>query len=444
MSAFWRSWLGNAPAPDAKYEKEIEQLRQKAPIPSIWLFGKTGSGKTSIVRYLTGARAAIIGEGFRPETKNSRRFDFPDSLEPLLTFIDTRGLGEASYDPGPDIERFAGATQLMVIAVRVTDQALECILEPLRRIRKTSPQRPMILVLTCLHEATGGLDLSSGPDPFTAASGTGSDAQPSTTTDIQPHIRGNAQANSQASTQASAQAATQRPAASAALTELPAASESAVATAAIPTALRTLIDEKVRQFKGLYDAVIPVDLTKPSDGFADPDFGGPRLRRALLDHLPHAYRQALLTLNQKEGRQTMRQQRTRWQVLASSALAASAGAVPVPWVDIPVVLGLQAHLALRIAAIYGHEITPADWAVLSSIAGSRIVVRMAVLEALKFIPLLGMAAGAASSFAFTYALGMSWEWYFAHTRGDNVPSASQLKEVFKEQLKRGHELWRAE
>ena len=63
----------------AAVEKEIEQLRRKAPIPSIWLFGKTGSGKSSIIRYLTGAESATIGEGYRPETKTSRRFDFPDS-----------------------------------------------------------------------------------------------------------------------------------------------------------------------------------------------------------------------------------------------------------------------------------------------------------------------------------------------------------------------------
>lgn len=70
--------------------------------------------------------------------------------------------------------------------------------------------------------------------------------------------------------------------------------------------------------------------------------------------------------------------------------------------------------------------------------------RMAVREALKFIPIVGMAAGAASSFAFTYALGMSWDWYFADIRGGRVPSEKHLKEVFAEQLKRGHELWRAQ
>jgi uncharacterized protein (DUF697 family) len=279
----------------------------------------------------------------------------------------------------------------MIVTVRVTDHALESILEPLRRIRKSAPDRQVLLVLTCLHEAVGNIDLSDGVDPFT------------TLDDDQ--------------------------------TELP---------KSIPEQLQTLIDEKVRQFAGVHDAVIPIDLTRLEDGFVDPDFGGCRLKQAILDRLPHAYRQALLAIDELriEGEST-RQQKARWQVLASSALAGTAGAVPVPWVDIPAVLAIQAHLAVKIAKIYDQELTAARWAILSSAVGSRIALRFAVRETLKFIPWLGMAVGAASSFAFTYALGMSWDWYFADLRKGNVPSPGQLKDVFAAELKRGHELWNA-
>jgi uncharacterized protein (DUF697 family) len=389
MASFWRKWRGKAPTSEGGYEKEIKQLRAKAPIPSIWLFGKTGSGKSSVVRYLTGAEAATIGEGFRPETKTSQRFDFPNSLEPLLTFLDTRGLGEVAYDPQEDIARIAGATQLMIVTVRVTDHALQNIIEPLRSIRKSAPHRPVLLVLTCLHQATGSVDLSAGVDPFK--------------------------------------------------------SEQDKASRVIPEKIQTLIEEKVKQFSGLHDVVVPIDLTKPADGFADPDFGGLRLKQAILDYLPHAYRQALLTLNDSDRpAESYRQKKSRWQVLASSALAASVGAVPFPWVDIPAVLGIQTHLAWRLAKIYDQEITATDWTLLSSAAGSHIALRMGVREVLKFVPFVGMAVSAASSFAFTYALGMTWDWYFADKRGGNVPSAEKLKEVFAEQLQRGHQLWRAE
>lgn len=391
MAEIWKFWRSDPPTNDDDYESEVERLRAKAPIPSLWLFGKTGSGKSSVVQYLTGAEAATVGTGFRPETRTSRRFDFPDSVEPLMTFLDTRGLGEAAYDPSQDIEQFASETQLMIVTVRVTDHALESVLTPLRRIRKSIPGQTMLLVLTRLHEATGSIDLSLGEDPF---------ATPPDATASSPTV---------------------------------------------PKELEILIAEKTKQFAGLVDAVIPVDLTQPEDGFANPDFGGPRLKQSILEYLPHAYRQALLTLNETDGRHgSYRQRRVRWQVLASSALAATAGTVPVPWVDIPAVLAIQAHLAVKIANIYEQELTAAHWAVLSSAAGSRIAARMAVREFLKFIPIVGMAAGAASSFAFTYALGMSWDWYFADVRGGHVPSPEKLKEVFSQQLKRGHELWKAE
>lgn len=387
---------------ERQIEKDIAKVRQAAPIPCLWLFGKTGSGKTSVIHYLTGAEEAIIGEGFRPETRTSRRFDFPDSIDPLLRFLDTRGLAEATYDPTEDIRQFSQSTQMMIVTVRVSDHALSNLVVPLRSIRRASPELPVLLVLTCLHEATGTLDLSDGPDPFSA---TGDRASVALASGVQADT---------------------------------------VVKTSVPEALQRLIAEKSSQFAGLFDALIPINLTPLEDGYANPEFGGDRLKQAILEKLPHAYRQALLALNQTGGRElSMLQRKSRWQVLTSSALAATAGVVPVPWVDIPAVLGIQAHMATRIAAIYDQEITPARWALLSSAAGTRIAIRLAVREATKFIPFVGMAVGAAGAFAFTYALGMSWDWYFANLQNGHVPNADDLKEVFAKQLQRGHALWRA-
>ena len=383
-------------------EKNIARVRQAAPVPCLWLFGKTGSGKTSVIHYLTGAEEAIIGEGFRPETRTSRRFDFPDSIDPLLRFLDTRGLAEAAYDPTDDIQQFSQSTQMMIVTVRVVDHALSNLIAPLRAIRRASPEMPVLLVLTCLHEATGTTDLSDGPDPFPATDGRSAAA-----------IANGVEAD-------------------------------AVVEDSVPEALQRLMSEKASQFAGLFDAIIPIDLTPLEDGYANPEFGGERLKKAILEKLPQAYRQALLALNQTDVRELSKlQRRSRWQVLTSSAVAATAGVVPVPWVDIPAVLGIQAHMATRIAAIYDQEITPARWALLSSAAGTRIAIRLAVRELTKFIPFVGMAVGSAGAFAFTYALGMSWDWYFANLQKGHVPSADDLKEVFAKQLQRGHAVWRA-
>ena len=54
-----------------------------ANAPVFWLFGKTQSGKTSVVKYLTGATDAEIGEGFQPCTRTTRRYAFPEDDAPL-------------------------------------------------------------------------------------------------------------------------------------------------------------------------------------------------------------------------------------------------------------------------------------------------------------------------------------------------------------------------
>lgn len=393
MARFWKSWFQETPHPLEEVRKEVSAIAEKAPIPLLWMFGKTGSGKTSIVRYLTGADDAIIGEGYRPETKCSRRYDFPTAEEPLLSFLDTRGLGEAVYDPTKDIESFSSSTQLILVVVRVGDQALEPVIEPLKLIRQSNPGRTVLLILTCLHQVGLPEQLTSDNDPFNK------DAAQDHLTDDERQ--------------------------------------------AIPANLRILIDSKAKQFEGLYDVLVPIDLTHPDDGFIDPDFGGDRLKSCIVAALPNAYRQSLIALDSgsKGTQSSARQQKSRWQVLASSSLAATAGAVPLPWVDIPAVLAIQTHMAYRIAEIYDQEISPANWAVLSGAVGGRVAVQLGLRELWKLIPFVGVAMGAAASFAFTYALGMSWDWYFANIRKGRVPSSEQLQEVFKQQLLQGRKLW---
>ena len=80
----------------------IGVAREKQPLPVLWLIGKAQAGKTSIIRALTGSEAAEIGNGFQPCTRTARFYDFPAEA-PVARFLDTRGLGEVTYDPGEDI-----------------------------------------------------------------------------------------------------------------------------------------------------------------------------------------------------------------------------------------------------------------------------------------------------------------------------------------------------
>ena len=382
--------FGKRPSPD-ELDRRLDGLREKVPVPGIWLFGKTGSGKSSIVRYLLNSpNDAAIGNGFRPHTKLTSRFEFPDSGEPLMRFFDTRGLGESTYDPSEDIESLAHQSHMMLVAVRVADQALDSVISPLRQIRERAPSRPVLLAVTCLHEAVPGRDITDGPYPL----GEGVDHE---------------------------------------------------AFQEKYPQLAVLIDHKRQQFEDLADRVVAIDLTRPIDGYADPNFGGPQLKHAILESLPHAYRHALIALPSGGSRyESERRRKSQIQVLTSSSLAATAAAFPLPLIDIPSVLAIQTHLAYRIAGIYDQEITPANWAVLSSVAGGRALLQLAARELLKVIPFVGMGVSAAGSFIMTYAMGMTWDWYFSNVRHGRVPPPEQLREKFAEQLLSARKLFQHE
>src|SRR5581483_8551740 len=88
-----KRWLSRRGRDEAVRE-QLERVRARLPVPVLWLFGRTQSGKTSIIKYLTGAERAEIGNGFRPCTRFSQRYFFPTEEAPLVEFLDTRGLDE--------------------------------------------------------------------------------------------------------------------------------------------------------------------------------------------------------------------------------------------------------------------------------------------------------------------------------------------------------------
>jgi predicted GTPase len=132
-------------ARQAQLQERLDRLRQQTPVPVFWLFGKTQSGKTSLVRFLTGAEEAEIGHGFKPCTRFSREYQFPTPEAPLLTFLDTRGLDEPGYDPGEDLDRFHDRAHVIVATVKALDHAQEHVLQSLRQIHRRCPDRPIVL-----------------------------------------------------------------------------------------------------------------------------------------------------------------------------------------------------------------------------------------------------------------------------------------------------------
>ncbi len=151
IKSFFRSL--SATGREAELRARLTEARRRCHTPVLWLFGKTQSGKTSVVKFLTGASEAEVGNGFRPCTRHSRHYEFPTSEAPLLSFLDTRGLDEPGYDPAEDIERFDHTAHLVLVTVKAMDHAQENVRQHLEAIRRAKPSRPILLALTCLHEA---------------------------------------------------------------------------------------------------------------------------------------------------------------------------------------------------------------------------------------------------------------------------------------------------
>ena len=76
------------------------EARDRAPV--IRPRQMVGTGKSSIIRTLTGSSDAEVGTGDRPCTATARVYEFP-SEAPVIRLLDTRGLGEVAYDPAEDL-----------------------------------------------------------------------------------------------------------------------------------------------------------------------------------------------------------------------------------------------------------------------------------------------------------------------------------------------------
>ncbi len=402
MLDLFKSWFGFGSLTEEQFERQRAELLKKTPVPVIWLFGKTGSGKSSIVRYLTGATTAEIGNGFRPQTKASLQYDFPTSDQPIVKFLDTRGLGEVGYDPAEDLAAFDARTHVIVVVARVMDHALAELIEPLKQVRAARPTRPVVLALTCLHEAYP-FEQHPDPDPFVEGGGAEpkSESEPSSSSSLIP------------------QPSTLNP------------------------NLRRSLIEQTERFSGLVDRIVPLDLTKPEEGFAQPEFGGRRLEEALVEVLPAACRQALLHLD--DVRRSLADLTARQAlpiIIKYSSLAATAAATPLPLVDIPAVMALQTRLIYVLADLYDQKMNVELLTKMAGAAAGQVALRFAVKAPLKLIPILGQTANAAMAFAYTFSLGKACCWYFGEVRHGHVPTPEDLNKVWGEQLEAAVAVWR--
>ena len=376
--------------PIGTVERRIERLVKQTSIPVFWLFGKTQSGKTSIIKFLTGADDAEIGQGFKPCTRFAREYRFPAAETPLLIFLDTRGLEEPGYDAAEDLARFDAQAHVVIVTIRVLDFASERLLEQLQTIRRHRPSRPVVLAMTCLHEA---YPQQQHVEPFP--------------------FRDGAQVDEALRDQ-------------------------------VPENLLRGVDEQLRRFRGLFDHAAPIDFTPIAEGFRDSSYGGAHFKETLIEALPEAYRQTLLKLDEAtRSLQNLMERRALPHIIAYSSLAATAGAVPIPWVDLLVLPGIQTQMVFHLAKLYGQPLSGPRFLELAGALGMGMLVRQGIREFAKLIPIVGSVAGATLAGSATFALGKAFCYYYRAVYEGHVPNAEDLKRYYHEQLSQAKMLWSA-
>lgn len=366
-------------------ERRLREAKEKLPPPVIWLLGKAQSGKTSLVQALTGSSRADIGNGFRPCTRTSRLYSFPDEEGCFLRFLDTRGLGEVAYDPAEDMQRCEDQAHLLIVVMKATDHAQQCVLQPLKVILKRHPQWPVIVLQTALHEGYPSSKMQHVlPYPFTAF-------------------------------------------------PFPVTVSHDIARSL--SAQRELFaDYRVR--------FVPVDLTQPEDGLEPTDYGLDALWLAIEDALPLGLREMLYQT--PSVRQTLRDgyfRAAHSHVVTYALLAGGAAAFPVPIVDVPLVLIIQAKMFHSVASVYQQPMDTRRMAEFCSTIGLGLT-RLIVRELLKIVPVPGLGTGISAVYAAasTYALGMALCGYFSRVRRGDVPDTKAIRSLYAEEFQRG-KLW---
>jgi len=364
-----------------RLERYLRQVRQQLPAPVFWLLGKAQSGKTSLVRALTGSSRAEIGGGYRPCTCRSQLYPFPSEEDYFLRFLDTRGLGEVDYDPAEDIRVLENQSHCLIVVVKAMDHAQKSVLEPLEKIVAAHPNWPLIVVQTALHEGY--------PTPQTR------------------HV-------------------------------LPYPFHRDPWPPEVPQDLARSLASQRKWFEGYRARFVPADFTLPEDGFTPECYGLDALWAAIEEAVPLGLRGMLQQT--REARRPLRDMYFRtahpqviWHALAAGAVAG----VPLPLVDIPLFMAIQVKLFHAIASIYDQEMTPQLMTEVLSTLGVGFVARLGGRELLKVIPGFGSAVSALFAAASTYALGCTLCGYFSYVRNGDVPDADALRKLYKDQYAEG-------
>lgn len=354
-------------------ETKIEEIKQKLPTPVFWLLGKTQAGKSSLIRALTGNTAAEIGNGFQACTKRSRFYDFPSTSHPIIRFLDTRGLGEAAYNPEEDLAWCANQAHLLIVVMQALDMNQHDIVEAVKNIHKEHADWQIIVLQTTLHEGYAS--------------------------HTQQHIE-------------------------------PYPYQKTPFPPIVPHELAQALLHQRDWFKGLPVHFVPVDFTLPEDGFAVVNYGLDVLWDVIEIALPSSVIGLLRASEQHNELLDFHAKEAHSHIIGYALLNMGAGAIPL--VGLPLVLSVQGKLFHSIASIYGLKLEKRLFTEFTTLMGTGFVVGMLGRELIKIIPVYGWAVAGLYSGAMTYALGQAFCVYLNGVKRGALPTHDELKQIYND------------
>ncbi len=360
---------------DEQIGEILAQIREQLPTTEALLIGKPQSGKSSIVRGLTGVSPDIVGQGFRPHTQYTERYTYPSEELPLLIFTDTVGLGDINQETAAiitelesELEQETNRAQILILTVKINDFATDTLKNIATQLRNKYPHLPCLLAVTCLHEVY--------PPQV--------EDHPSYPPDYEEVNR----------------------------------------------AFSTI----KQNFQELCDFSVLIDFTLEEDGYQPVFYGLEALTEALAELLPEAETNTIYQLLDKSATQqigNIYRDTARHYLIAFSSIAATLAALPLPLATMPVLTALQISLVGLLGKLYGQNLTPSQaGGVISAFAGG-FVAQTVGRELIKFIPGLGSVVAASWAAAYTWALGEGACVYFGDLMGGKKPEPKKIQSVME-------------
>lgn len=377
----------------------LERVRATLPTTEVILIGKPQSGKSSIIRSLTGTTPDIIGQGFRPHTAHTQQYAYPTEDLPLLYFTDTMGLGDAQpHVPDPTAEllqllapaktatQHTPSAKVIILTVKLNDFATDFLQNEITQIKEQYPEVPCLLAVTCVHELYGP-QIEHHP------------AYPPTDPEV---LR---------------------------------------AFAAIQA-----------QFADCCDRRVMIDFTLEEDGFTPQFYGLDTFVEQLAELLPEAESRLLHQLLSEAGIDheigSLYRDASRRYLTTFAVMAATLAAVPLPFATMPALTALQVTLVSLLGRLYGQSINLSQaGGVLSAIAGG-FIAQVVGRELIKFVPGFGSVVAATWAAAYTWALGEGACVYFGDLMGGKTPDPQNIQQTMNQSFQEAKarfkgEIWSA-